>query len=959
MQRRRMKPFHAIAIPHPDIVTERVAMETFATDLWEVSQGRGSDQYASRTEFFNNTYQSEGLKHVLSNADLRLQGKGGDPVLQLKAPFGAGKTHSLIALYHYVATMNAKQAVIVGTAVAANETLWGLLETQLTGSVKQFGGQTSPGREAIRELLATHQPVNILIDKVSEYVTKAAAIPVGESTLAAQTLLFFQELSEAVSALDNAMLAFTLPSGSLEQYDPQAKWFFEHVQKITGRVDRVHNLLQDHEVAPLIRQRLFAKVDTAEVQKSVGDFLEYARQEALLPAGTDPNIYRRQFEASFPFLPEVLDVLYHRWGTYPAFQRIRGMLRLLALVLRRCQQCPLPYITLADMHLDDSDVRYELLHNTESEVEKILVEDILADTAGAKMVDVSAVATDTHVRLGTRAATTIFFYSFPETSQRGASFSELKRHALLPGIPASALVNIVQPLKNRLLYLQHEHDRFHFSTRITLNRLLLKKLETIEEHALEELENELLHKEFSEEHFQVFLGDVQHDGIPDTATLKLMILKTRDEDRMWHMVQKHGDLSRINRNTLYFLVPIEEERERFLAGLRRFLALGMLLADSDDDVSDEHRKEVRNRWRNMESDMTLSLRRCYRLALIPGPKDFKERELVVSVSEGYSKLEQQLYARLTAEGDILERIAPFTICDVYLRDKPFVFTEQLARFNATTIGEPHVPHRNGWIAGISLGVREGTFGLGIIKQRNPVCLFFKQDVPDVNLSGNEVLIRQDLCEAQQNKNQAIEHEQEETMQEHQHQDAVQEKIGASERFEARLKERQHAQKATGKTASTQKHQPEISEPKKTSSHRPKPSRKVDAESHEKEPVAAPQPPVATVDEPPQAETLESVIIGEPEQTIPDSPLITSPSIPAPKGAKARSGNRQEIHLRFNVPQGNVTDLMSIIYSLRHKFNTITLEIHAEDGGMTAHEYQMNVQELLRNMSIFVEEAEIE
>jgi hypothetical protein len=36
-----------------------------------------------------------------------------------------------------------------------------------------------------------------------------------------------------------------------------------------------------------------------------------------------------------------------------------------------------------------------------------------------------------------------------------------------------------------------------------------------------------------------------------------------------------------------------------------------------------------------------------------------------------------------------------------------------------------------------------------------------------------------------------------------------------------------------------------------------------------------------------------------------------------------------------------------------------LEIHAEQGGMTAHEYQMNVQEILRNMGVFVEEAEIE
>ncbi len=34
--------------------------------------------------------------------------------------------------------------------------------------------------------------------------------------------------------------------------------------------------------------------------------------------------YRSRFEDSYPFLPEVVDVLYHRWGSYSTFQRTRG-----------------------------------------------------------------------------------------------------------------------------------------------------------------------------------------------------------------------------------------------------------------------------------------------------------------------------------------------------------------------------------------------------------------------------------------------------------------------------------------------------------------------------------------------------------------------------------------------------------------------------------------------------------
>ena len=42
---KKMKAFHAIAIPHKDILEGRLTMDIFAADLWEVYQNRWPDEY--------------------------------------------------------------------------------------------------------------------------------------------------------------------------------------------------------------------------------------------------------------------------------------------------------------------------------------------------------------------------------------------------------------------------------------------------------------------------------------------------------------------------------------------------------------------------------------------------------------------------------------------------------------------------------------------------------------------------------------------------------------------------------------------------------------------------------------------------------------------------------------------------------------------------------------------------
>jgi hypothetical protein len=103
-----MKAFHTVAIPHRDILEGRLTMDVFAADLWEVCRQRGPDEYRDSATYFQKTYLTQGLENLLGVVKKRLSGDGGDPVIQIQTPFGGGKTHSLIALYHKAVEWNTK-----------------------------------------------------------------------------------------------------------------------------------------------------------------------------------------------------------------------------------------------------------------------------------------------------------------------------------------------------------------------------------------------------------------------------------------------------------------------------------------------------------------------------------------------------------------------------------------------------------------------------------------------------------------------------------------------------------------------------------------------------------------------------------------------------------------------------------------------------------------------------------
>lgn len=745
-----MKAFHTVAIPHKDILEGRLTMDVFAADLWEVSQERGPDEYKDTDTFFRKTYMTEGLKNLLSIVEKRLRGEGGEPVIQIQTPFGGGKTHALIAMYHKAAEWDAKKVVAVGTALGTDDTLWGLIEKQLTGKIARFGGKVAPGKEAMRELLLENQPCLILMDEVLEYATKAAGVKVEDSTLAAQTIAFMQELTETASILDKVCLVVTLPSSIIEHYDKAAERLYLQLQKVAGRVEKISPPVQENEITKIIRRRLFDDIDMGGTKKVVEEFMAYAEKEGIIPAGLQPSEYRDRFMDSYPFMPEVVDVFYHRWGSYHTFQRTRGVLRLLSLMIYSLKGTNEPYISLADFDLAVQEIRQELLKHIGAEYNSVIAADITDWEAGSKKADVSLGSAYQGLNLGTRTATTIFLYSFSGGVERGTSLGEFKRSATTIQNPASVIAEAAEQLKTKLFYMQNIGEKYFFSNQPNLNRILLTNKENIKEPKLVAMERELLRESIKGGKLKVFIWAEKSSDIQDSEELKLVILSKENKDVMDNILRNKGQTPRVYRNTIFFLYPLESERPRFVETMKDKIAYENIEQDKTVILSDDQRKQVKKELKRLEGDLKEAVRRIYRMVATPDKDGFMYTDLGIPTYGEEKGLDQEVYEKLRSDGAIVEKIAPLVLKEKYLSQNEYVSTEQLHQSCFKTPGETRPIDKAVLEQGIAEGVHNGLFGLGALEEDNPVCRYFKEQ-PSVSFVGNEIIICETLCLEQQKK----------------------------------------------------------------------------------------------------------------------------------------------------------------------------------------------------------------
>ena len=291
-------------------------------------------------------------------------------IFRLDTSYGGGKTHGLIALTHaangmkgvanvsefvdpkFVPTGKIRIAAFDGeNADPANgrnmadgilaHTPWGELACSLAGKAgyerirKSDESHTAPGAETLAELFGG-EPCLILLDELSVYLRKARNL---HGTAAGEQLsAFLTSLFKAVESNPRVSLVYTLAIGkdgkTGDAYSAENQFIADKMaeaESISARKATLLNPTEDHETVQVLLRRLFGKIDNAKAAPVIEAYraLWLANKDTLPTDANHPeNI--ESFRSSYPLHPEVLDTLTTKTATLQNFQRVRGMLRLLA-----------------------------------------------------------------------------------------------------------------------------------------------------------------------------------------------------------------------------------------------------------------------------------------------------------------------------------------------------------------------------------------------------------------------------------------------------------------------------------------------------------------------------------------------------------------------------------------------------------------------------------------------------
>jgi hypothetical protein len=545
MTTHKLLPWTEVVYLHSDVESGERAAATYAIDLGAVVAGDRymPAVYRDARAFFRASYLTGGLRRLLREVLSRLAGTGpeGDRVLQLRSPFGGGKSHVLLALYHAVCDHAALAALpealdlpdpgpvrvawfdgekfdaVAGKAVDGQHvhTMWGWLGWQLAQSAgdpalfelvrEHDERRVAPAGDVIQDLLAGGATL-ILLDEVLKYIERAYGQPVGESTLGCQTFDFLQNLSVEIAHAPRAVLIYSLQKSAREAMDNVR--LLDILDGLTSRVDAKREPVTGEEILPVLHRRLLAREpdpdaaqSTAEAYAQVVTRMRMAQAADALGrrlAEDEDLQLRARLAVAYPFHPALIDLMRERWAAIPDFQRTRGALRFLATCLHAVKAgagSPRPLLGPGDIPLADTDVRYVFFTEVgqREAFQPVLQHDFTGPNARTRQIDERLARENpalSGVCAATRLGTAILMYSFGglprdpsaeegETLPPGVTESELLAASVGPDLDSITAQAVLKELRERCLYLHYDGARYVFKTIPNVTKLVEDEAENV------------------------------------------------------------------------------------------------------------------------------------------------------------------------------------------------------------------------------------------------------------------------------------------------------------------------------------------------------------------------------------------------------------------------------------------------------------------------------------------------
>ena len=664
-------------VPRDEVLGGNLSEDVFAAKLKQVVDGNAPLVYQDPNTFFANTFPTNGLKTLISEVFGRLTGADtGSPVIRLETSFGGGKTHDEIAIWHIA--KNGRQIsgldrfvsditiipdrLIQVAAIACQDldpvngvlheesgirvhTLWGEIAYQI-GGVEGYSllrgsdeQKVSPGTVVI-EKLTKKEPTVIILDEIAQYLRRAKAIAVGNSDLAEQVVAFLFALMDSTASHNNIVFVYTLASIS-DTFGTQTNELKEALQT-SARQERVLSPSTDIEIYNIVKQRIFKSIDDKAADIAAKDYLSVYKSSRLnLPDGCKDANHAQVLKSSYPFSPELFDLLTKKIASIPNFQRTRGALRLLAMVVRHLWQDMSVWIPMIHPHhipigLDEG-VTSEFTSRLERPLMRSPIQADIFNTDGklahAQIHDQEWEAAGKSP-FATWVARTIFLHSINQGTSAGIRRAELNLALLMPTVEISYIEPVLDRLTTVAWYLDIDPITTiaRFKEEPSINKIIAEEKEqignlTAKDHLRSRRDSIFANKVFTLVASPESSGDV--DDKPDDIALCVIdfdqgtVNASTDVapnlvEQIFNNTGESGKF-RTFRNRLLFLVANKQELERAIAITKEHLAIQNILKSPNrqEDLSENQRKQLKERGGAKDLEVRVALTNTYRHLFYP------------------------------------------------------------------------------------------------------------------------------------------------------------------------------------------------------------------------------------------------------------------------------------------------------------------------------------------------------
>jgi hypothetical protein len=557
--------------------------------------------------FFDRTLLTGGLEDSLKRLRDTRQGEDTVRLHEMYGPYGTGKSHQMVALYHCFDSpevtgdwadgridglSDALPAdalpIVVSLQKKQYEYLWEPLFEALdyTWDESQYDDEGGyPTIDVIQDAVGD-RTVAFFMDELEDWFGSLT----GRHRDANRG--FLQALFETTSRPNTELFAFV--SVLREESD---------VHDILSReTDRVQvNMSNQVDIRDVLRHRLVDSIDDRSAMRTLVD--QYIEAYADTDYVDLPDGLREDLTDTYPFHPVLIDSLKTRYFAETESGATRGMLYLFAKVLVDQYQT-----TDLITHGEIDVIEYN------DELGRINVEHYRSDRC---YDDIQERLADADITYGRPILSTVLIYSLTPGLAEGATTSDIVIGTYHAGDRINDIVVDLERLQGEVYHLWRSDDRYVIREDENPRSLVKNAARDVDPADAMALIREMVETLFGTDAYAVgFNVDSELERVPDSQNIKTVVKNGPWDENSVAEIIKNQPAGRQWRNTLVFVQPKNgktishaSQQEKFLGKAKE--VIGAEIRKDDENLAEEIRDEIETLYDDYHADLLARLESAY------------------------------------------------------------------------------------------------------------------------------------------------------------------------------------------------------------------------------------------------------------------------------------------------------------------------------------------------------------